>query len=113
MICAPKEDDAEPEDAYVIVWWQSEPIRASEVPAYMMASNALVDYVRFHSAGHEGEHAGNLLANLSQHFRHKTGASLYLPYLAEELAFLGKVFKAAELAGPKLAWEVLKNGSGV
>jgi len=52
VIRAPKEDDAEPEYAYVIVWWQGDPSRASEVPAYMMASNALVDYVRFHSVGH-------------------------------------------------------------
>lgn len=113
VIRAPKEDDAEPEDAYVIVWWQGDPSRASEVPAYMMASNALVDYVRFHSVGHEVEHAGNLLAHLSQHFGHKTGASLYLPYREEEFAFLGKVLKAAEKAGPKLAWEILKKGLGL
>lgn len=113
VIRAPKEDDAEPEDAFVIVWWQGDPSRASEVPAYMMASNALVDYVRFHSVGHEVEHAGNLLAHLSQHFGRKTGASLYLPYREEEFAFLGKVLKAAEKAGPKLAWEILKKGLGL
>lgn len=79
----------------------------------MIASNALVDYVRFHSVGHEVEHAGNLLAHLSQHFGHKTGASLYLPYREEEFAFLGKVLKAAEKAGPKLAWEILKKGLGL
>lgn len=79
----------------------------------MMASNALVEYVRFHSVGHDVEHAANLLAHLSQHFGHKTGASVYLPYREEEFAFLGKVLKAAEKAGPKLAWEILKKGLGL
>lgn len=113
LIKASAVDEAEPEDAYVVVWWQGDPGRASEVPAYMMASNALVEYVRFHSVGHDVEHAANLLAHLSQHFGHKTGASLYLPYREEEFAFLGKVLKAAEKAGPKLAWEILKKGLGL
>ena len=79
----------------------------------MMASNALVDHVRFHSVGKVTDHAANLLAHLSKHFGHKTGATLYLPYREEEFAFLGKVLKAAEKAGPKLAWEVLKKGLGL
>ena len=113
VIQAPKEDDAEPEDAYVIVWWQGDLNRASEVPAYMMASNALVDYVQFHSIGKDAGHAGNLLAHLSEHFGRKTGATLYLPYREEEFAFLAKVLKAAEKAGPKVAWEILKKGLGL
>ncbi|MBD8473221.1 hypothetical protein IFT98_05025 [Pseudomonas sp. CFBP 8770] len=110
LIRATAEDEAEPEDAYVVVWWQGDPGRASEVPAYMMASNALVEYVRFHSVGKRTDHAANLLAHMSEHFGHKTGATLYLPYREEEFVFLGKVIKAAENAGPKLAWEVLKKG---
>jgi len=38
---------------------------------------------------------------------------LYLPYREEEFAFLGKVLKAAEKAGPKLAWEILEKGLGL
>jgi hypothetical protein len=113
LIRASPVDDAEPEDAYVIVWWQGDPRRASEVSAYMMASNALVDYVRFHSVGKRTDHAANLLAHMSEHFGHKTGATLYLPYREEEFVFLGKVIKAAENAGPKPAWEVLKKGLGL
>lgn len=78
-----------------------------------MASNALVSYVQFHSVGRDSEYAGNLLDHLSQHFGHKTGASMYLPYREEEFAFLGKILKAAERAGPKLVWEVLRKNLGL
>lgn len=106
-------DDREPEDAYVIVWWQGDSNRASEVPAYLMASNALVNYVQFHCVGRDAEYAGNLLDDLSKHFIVKTGATMYLPYREDEFAFLGKVLKAAEAAGPKIAWEALKKGLGL
>lgn len=33
LIKASVVDEAEPEDAYVVVWWQGDPGRASEVPA--------------------------------------------------------------------------------
>jgi hypothetical protein len=97
----------------VIVWWQGDSNKAGEVPAYLMASNALVSYVNFHCVGRDAEYAGNLLDDLSRHFIHKTGATMYLPYLEEEFAFLGKVLKAVEAAGPKLAWEALKKGLGL
>lgn len=106
-------DDREPEDAYVVVWWHGDSNRASEIPAYLMASNALVSYVQFHCVGRDAEYAGHLLDDLSEHFGHKTGASMYLPYREEEFAFLGKILKAAERAGPKFAWEILKKGLGL
>lgn len=113
VIVAEPTDDREPEDAYVVVWWHGDSNRASEVPAYLMASNALVRYVQFHCVGREAEYAGRLLDHLSDHFGHKTGASMYLPYREEEFEFLGKVLKAVERAGPKLAWEALKKGLGL
>jgi hypothetical protein len=88
LILATPDEECEPEDASVIVWWHGDSKRASEVPGYMMASNALVDYVQFHSTGHDLGHASNLLDHLSQHFQYKTGATLYLPYQEEDFAFL-------------------------
>ena len=79
----------------------------------MMASNALVEYIQSHSVVHQVEHAANLLEYLSEHFGHKTGATLYLPYREEEFAVLGKVLKAAEKVGPKLAWQILGKGLGL
>lgn len=32
LIKASAEDEAEPEDAYVVVWWQGDPGRVSECP---------------------------------------------------------------------------------
>lgn len=113
LIFAPLDDDSEPEDAFAEVWWQGDHNRSSEVPAYMLASNALVAYVQFHSTGHDVEHATNLLDHLSQHFGHKTGATLYLPYQEEDFAFLGKVLKITKNVGPKVAWEILKKGVGL
>lgn len=106
-------DDREPEDAYVVVWWYGDSNRASEVPAYLMASKALVSYVQFHCVGRDAEYAGHLLDHLREHFVHKTGASMYLPYREEEFEFLGRVLKTAKQAGPKLAWEILKKGLGL
>jgi hypothetical protein len=113
LILAAPDEECEPEDASVIVWWHGDPKRASEVAAYMMASTALVDYAQFHSTGHDSEHAANLLAHLSQHFEYKTGATLYLPYREEDFAFLGKILKIAKSVGPKVAWEVLRKGVGL
>lgn len=113
VIVPEPEDDQEPEDACVIVWWHGDSSRASKVPAFLMASNALVNYVQFHSLGRDAEHAGGLLDHLSEHFGHKTGASLYLPYREEEFEFLGKLLKAAKQAGPKFAWDILKKGLGL
>ena len=73
-------DDREPEDAYVVVWWHGDSLRASEIPAYLMASNALVSYVQFHRVGRDAEYTGHILDDLSEHLGHKTGASMYLPY---------------------------------
>lgn len=113
LMLAQLDDDSEPEDARVTVWWQGDPNRSSDVPAYLLASNALVSYVQFHSTGHDVEHAANLLEHLSQHFGHKTGATLYLPYQEEDFAFLGKVLKITKNVGPKVAWEILKKGVGM
>lgn len=45
VIAPEPNDDSEPEDAHVVVWWHGNPDRASKVPAYLVASNALVSYV--------------------------------------------------------------------
>lgn len=107
------EDDREAEDAMLIVWWQGDPNRATEVLGSVMATTAVVDYVGFHSLGKEADHSTGLLAHLYQHFEVKTGANLHLPYLEDDMPWLVKVFRLAKSMGPKLAFEVLKKAAGV
>lgn len=109
----PYPDDREPEDAMVIVWWQGDPNRTTEVLGSVVASNAVVDFVQFHSVGKELAHATALLAHLYEHFGHKTGAHLHLPYLEDDLPFLGKIFGLATSLGPKVALEILKKAAGL
>ena len=81
------------DDDWITVWWQGAPNRASDARAFQLASIALVDYVQFHSVGvgKGPEHAAGLLAHLSQHYVHKTGGSLHLPYAEEDSHALGKI----------------------
>jgi hypothetical protein len=88
------------------------PNRASDARAFQLASIALVDYVQFHSVGIGPEHAAGLLAHLSQHYVHKTGGSLHLPYVEEDSPALGKIVAIAKELGFELALEGLKEGVG-
>ena len=106
-------DDREDEDALVIVWWQGDSSRTTEVLGSMMATNAVVDYVQFHSAGKDAAHATGLLAHLYDYFGNKTNASLYLPYLNDDLPLVAKILGMARRVGPKVALEILKKAAGL
>lgn len=99
-------------DDWIVVWWQGDPMRASDMQAFQLASIAVVDYVQFHSAGKGVDHAAGLLAHLSQHYEHKTGGSLYLPYAEDNSHALGKIVAIAKEVGFELALEGLKEGVG-
>lgn len=109
----PRLDLEDMDDDWIIVWWQGDPNRASNARAFQLASIALVDYVQFHSVGKGPEHATGLLAHLSQHYEHKTGGSLYLPYAEENSHAFGKTVAIAREAGFELALEGLKKGMGL
>lgn len=110
----PRHDlDESMDDDWITVWWQGDPKRASDTQAFQLASIALVDYVQLHSVGKGPEHAAGLLAHLGQHYEHKTGGSLYLPYADEGSHALGKIVAIAKEVGFELALEGLKEGVGL
>lgn len=113
LILPDPSDENEPEDARVIVWWQGDRNRATETLGSVMATNAVVSFVQFHSVGKEVLHATNLLAHLYDHFGVKTGASLYLPYLEDDLPLIGKILGLVRRLGPGVALDVLRKAVGI
>jgi len=65
------------DDAWVMVYWQGNPDRKSEVSATLFASHAVLRYIELRSAGLPADAFRNERDRLSEHFGHKTGASLY------------------------------------
>ncbi|WP_287814760.1 hypothetical protein [Pseudomonas sp.] len=62
LILPHPENEGGLQDAMVVVWWQGDPNRATDVLGSIMATNAVGDYARFHSFGKEEGHATALLA---------------------------------------------------
>jgi hypothetical protein len=79
-IVAPLVDhDTDPsdDDGWVMVYWQGNPDRKSEVSAALFASHAVLRYIELRSAGLPADVFRNERDDLAEHFGHKTGASLY------------------------------------
>lgn len=105
------DDPYDDPDEWVTVWWQGDESRASDLPANLVASNAVVEFVKFHSVGKDAEYSGNLLSHLAEHYERKTGGSLYLPYLQDDATTLSKAIKNAKRFWPDAVWELLKKGT--
>jgi hypothetical protein len=76
----------------------------------MVASNAVAEYVQQSSLGKSPEYATALLLHLMQHFEHKTGDPLYLPYAQDdqEMEGLAKIVAISKKTGIELVLEGLK-----
>lgn len=73
----PVEEDEDNENGFVLVHWQGDAARATEVQGAFLAGVAVARYVEIHNVpnakGTKGEYA-----HMAQHFRFKTGDSLGL-----------------------------------
>lgn len=106
----PHQDDDGGNEELITIWWQGDSSRSTDVTASIVASNAVAEYVQQASLGKSPEYATALLLHLMQHFEHKTGDSLYLPYAQDdqEMDGLAKIIEAAKKIGIELALECLK-----
>lgn len=100
-------------DSMVTVWWQGDSARTSEANAGFISSTAIVDYVQFNMIGKTEEDRELLLAHLDQHFEHKTGETLYLPYRNDDMPMLKTVQRVADRVGSDLVLEALKKAFGL
>lgn len=113
LILPHPENEGGLQDAMVVVWWQGDSNRVTDVLGSIMATNAVGDYARFHSFGKEEGHSAALLAQQYDHFEVKTGDTLYLPYFDDEMPLLIKIFRLAKSMGPKLALDILRRIVGL
>ncbi len=111
MPLADQTDPFDDPDEWVTVWWQGDKARASDLPANLVASNAVVEFVMFHSVGKDAGYSSNLLTHLAEHYAHKTGGSLCLPYLDDEETPLSRAIRSAKRFWPDAVWELLKKGT--
>jgi hypothetical protein len=100
----------EPCDEFVEVWWQGDSGRSTHVMTDLIASRAVVDFVRFHSVGKDPDYSKQLLDHLREHYEHKTSRSLYLPYADDGQSVGGNIIKGAKRYWPDAVWEILKKG---
>ncbi len=83
LILPVDETDWDEERGTVRVLWQGDSARASELDGSDLATLALERYVRLHGVGASEESIAAELWFMAEHFRFKTGCSLYLPQLRE------------------------------
>jgi len=69
--------DSLDDDGWVMIYWQGNPDRKTEMSATLFASQAVLRYIELRSAGLPPDTYRNERAGLAEHFNHKTGASLY------------------------------------
>lgn len=79
----------------LVVYWQGSSARFSEVVGDELAALALDRYVRLHGTGATEEAIAAELWFMAEHFRWKTGCSVYLPQLPEPP---GRVVRAGRVA---------------
>lgn len=65
------------DDGWVMVYWQGDPKRATEVSGGFFASTAVLRYIELREAGLPAASYRAERDRLAEHFEHKTGATLY------------------------------------
>jgi hypothetical protein len=75
-IIAPDLDPID-DDGWVMVYWQGDPHRATEVSGGFFASTAVLRYIELRGAGLPAASYRAERDGLAEHFKHKTGVTLY------------------------------------
>jgi hypothetical protein len=66
------------DDGWIMVYWQGDPQRAAEVSGGLFASQAVLRYIELRGAGLPADVYRAERDGLAEHFKRKTGATLYL-----------------------------------
>lgn len=100
-------------DAWVVVRWQGDAGRQSEVHADSIATIAVVRHFQLHYAGQPAERMAREMEALSQHYEFKTGGQLYLPYERAPTGLVAAVHGALGRLGEASVIELLKKAAGL
>ena len=105
------EDDGDKD--WVVVRWQGDPNRTSEVIGSIIASQAVLRYIELRGVGRPAEELRAEREHLAQHFTFKTGASLYFAEPAEEPELQRVLRRAVSTLGAGVVLSLLKKAMGL
>lgn len=106
------DEEEDNENGFVIVQWQGDSNRSSEVRGEFLVSIAVARYIELHAVATDKRTRAEY-EYLAQHFTHKTGGSLVLESDdggAEAFALLGRLI---EKSGTSVAIGLLKKAIGL
>lgn len=101
------------EDDWVVVYWQGDRSRHTEVRGSLIAGQALLRYIELRSAGRSADELRREREGLAEHFAFKTGASLYLAEGYEEPELQRVLRKAISKFGPAFVMTAVRKTFGL
>lgn len=104
---APVTEDDDEQD-WVVIRWQGDANRTTEVIGSMFASQAVLRYIELRGVGWPTEELIAERERLADHFTFKTGASLYFAEGTKEPEVLRALRKAVSKLGPAVVLSLLK-----
>jgi hypothetical protein len=103
-------DDAE--DDRVVVYWQGDRTRRTEVQGALVAGQALLRYIELRGIGRSAEELRRERDGLAEHFEFKTGTSLYLAEGYEESDLQRMLRTAVSKFGPAFVLAAVRKTFG-
>lgn len=105
---APRADDDDEHD-WVVVYWQGDRSRRTEVQGSLIAGQALLRYIELRGIGRAADELRRERDGLAEHFAFKTGASICLAEGYEESELQRILRKAVSKLGPAVVMGLLRN----
>ena len=108
----PNDDNDDDEQDWVVVYWQGDQSRRTEVQGSLIAGQALLRYIELRGVGRSADELRLERDGLAEHFAFKTGASLYLAKAYEESELQRMLRKAVSKFGPAFVMTALRHAFG-
>lgn len=109
---APQAGDDEDDD-WVVVYWQGDRSRRTEVQGSLFAGQALLRYIELRGIGRSSDELRRERDGLAEHFAFKTGASIYLAEGYEDSELQRVLRKAASKFGPAFVVTAVRKAFGL
>jgi hypothetical protein len=104
--------DGDEEDC-VVVYWQGDRSRRTEVQGSLIAGQALLRYIELRGIGRTADELRRERDGMAEHFAFKTGASLYLAEGYEEPELQRMLRKAVSKFGPAFVTAAIRRTFGL
>lgn len=101
------------DDDWVVVYWQGDRSRRTEVQGSLIAGQALLRYIELRGVGRSADELRRERDGLAEHFAFKTGASICLAEGYEESELQRMLRKAVSKLGPAVVADLLRKAVGL